>query len=166
MVMNKAILTISAIFVAPFLSTPTMAQTSLEALSPTAPAEGIVRVRSRYGIDETVARLKADIAAKGIRFFADIDQSELGASADLPIRPSRLIMFGNPPLGVQFLTANPYAGLDWPVRMLILEEGDGSVSIAWTDFSHIARRYSIRNRDAQFKMAGEVASSIASSATR
>jgi Domain of unknown function DUF302 len=112
MVMNKAILTISAIFVAQFLSTPTMAQTNLEALSPTSPAEGIVRVRSRYGVDETVARLKADIAAKGIRFFTDIDQSQLGASADLPIRPSRLILFGNPPLGVQFLTANPYAGLD------------------------------------------------------
>jgi hypothetical protein len=50
--------------------------------------------------------------------------------------------------------------------MLILEEADGSVSIAWTDFSHIARRYSIRNREAQFKMAREVAASIASSATR
>jgi uncharacterized protein (DUF302 family) len=90
----------------------------------------------------------------------------LGAGAKLDIRPSRLILFGNPPLGVQFLQSNPYSGLDWPVRMLVLEEADGSVSVAWTDFGFVANRYSIRDREAQFKMAGEVAASIASSAVQ
>ena len=92
---------------------------------------------------------------------------ELGAaSANLNIRASRLILFGNPPLGVQFLQSNPYSGLDWPVRMLIIEEADGSVSVAWNDFAYVAKRYAIRDRDAQFKMAAEVAASIASSATK
>ncbi len=135
-------------------------------IAPTAPADGVIRVRSAYGLDETVQRLKADIAAKGIMFFAEIDQSGLGAKADLPIRPSKLILFGNPPLGVQFLTSNPYAGLDWPVRMLVLQEADGSVSVAWTDFGFIAKRYAIADREAQFKMASEVATSIASSAVK
>ena len=134
--------------------------------APTAPADGVLRVKSAYGVDETVERLKADIAAKGIRFFTEIDQGQLGASANLNIRPSRLILFGNPPLGVQFLQSNPYSGLDWPVRMLILQEADGSVSVAWNDFGYVAKRYSIRDREAQFKMAGEVAASIASSATK
>lgn len=135
-------------------------------LAPTAPAQGVVRVKSLYSVDETVERLKADIAAKGIKFFTEIDQSQLGASANITIRPSKLILFGNPPLGVQFLSSNPYSGLDWPVRMLVLQEADGSVSIAWTDFNYIAKRFSITNRKAQFKMAGEVAASIASSATK
>jgi uncharacterized protein (DUF302 family) len=135
-------------------------------IAPTAPAQGVLRVKSLYGIDETVERLKADIATKGIKFFTEIDQSQLGAGANIAIRPSKLILFGNPPLGVQFLTANPYSGLDWPVRMLILQEADGSVSVAWTDFTYIAKRYSITNRKAQFKMASEVAASIASSATK
>jgi hypothetical protein len=52
------------------------------------------------------------------------------------------------------------------VRMLVLQEADGSISVAWTDFSYIAGRYSITNRKAQFKMASEVAASIASSATK
>ena len=134
--------------------------------TPTAPAKGVLRVKSIYGLDETVTQLKADIAAKGIKFFAEIDQSKLGADANIAIRPSRLILFGNPPLGVQFLSANPYSGLDWPVRMLILEEADGSISVAWSDFGYIASRYSITNRKAQFKMASEVAASIASSAQR
>jgi uncharacterized protein (DUF302 family) len=140
--------------------------TSAASLAPTAPAAGVLRVKSLYGMEETVRRLRADIAAKGIKFFAEIDQSQLGADASIVIRPSKLILFGNPPLGVQFLSANPYSGLDWPVRMLILQEADGSVSVAWTDFGYIAKRYSITNRDAQLKMASEVAASIASSTTK
>ena len=148
------------------LSTPAVHAAPPATMATTAPAQGVLRVKSLYGVDETVERLKADIAAKGIKFFTEIDQSQLGAGADIAIRPSKLILFGNPPLGVQFLTANPYSGLDWPVRMLILQEADGSVSIAWTDFGYIAKRYSITNRKAQFKMASEVAASIASSATK
>lgn len=135
-------------------------------LAPTAPAQGVIRVTSHYPLDETVARIKADIAAKGIKFFDEIDQSQLGAGANIAIRPSKLLLFGNPPLGVQFLSSNPYSGLDWPVRMLVLQEADGSVSVAWTDFGYIANRYSITDRQAQFKMASEVAASIASSATK
>lgn len=134
--------------------------------APSATAHGVLRVKSMYGVDESVARIKADIAAKGIKFFAEIDQSQLGAGANIALRPSKLILFGNPPLGVQFLTSNPYAGLDWPVRMLVFQEADGSVNVAWTDFREIARRYGIRDRAAQFKMASEVAASIASSTTK
>jgi uncharacterized protein (DUF302 family) len=136
------------------------------AATSTAPAHGVLRVTSKYAFDETVRRIKADVAAKGIRFFIDIDQAQLGADANLTVRPSRLILFGNPPLGVQFLQSNPYSGLDWPVRMLILQEPDGSVSVAWNDFAFIADRYAILDRDAQFKMASEVAASIAASTTR
>lgn len=126
-------------------------------------ARDVLQVKSRYDVDETVERLKADIAAKGIRFFSDIDQAELGAGANISIQPSRLLLFGNPPLGVQFLSANRFAGLDWPVRMLVVTEADGSVTVAWTDFAAIGRRYELENRAPQLKMASEVAASIASS---
>lgn len=129
----------------------------------TAPAQGVIRIKSAYGFDETVARLKADIAAKGIRFFDEIDQSQLGAGANIALRPSKLLLFGNPPLGVQFLTSNPIAGLDWPVRMLVVQDADGSVWVAYSDFHWVAGRYAITDRDAAFKMATEVSASIASS---
>jgi len=128
-------------------------------------AEGVLRMRSTHSFDETVALLKADVQAKGIRYFDTIDQTGLGASADLAIGRSTLVLFGNPPLGVQFLQSNPYAGLDWPVRMLVVQEADGSVYVAWTDFDFIAKRYGIGDKGPQFKMAGEVAASIAAAAT-
>jgi uncharacterized protein (DUF302 family) len=128
-----------------------------------APADGVVKQRSDYGFDDTVVRLKADIAAKGIRFFDEIDHAKLGAGANLPIGRSTLLLFGNPPLGVQFLQANPLAGLDWPVRMLVIQDDDGTVWVNWTDFRFVADRYHLADRDAQIAMASEVAASIASS---
>ena len=130
-----------------------------------APADGVIKQRSDYGFDETIVRVKADIAAKGIRFFDEIDQTRLGEDAKLPINRSTLILFGNPPLGVQFLQSNPVAGLDWPVRMLITQDDDGTVWLSWTDFRFIASRYQLKDRDAQIAMASEVSASIAS-ATR
>jgi uncharacterized protein (DUF302 family) len=129
-------------------------------------ADGVLRLRSNHDVAETVARVKSAVAAKGVRFFDAIDQQALGKDAGLTTRGSTLVLFGNPPLGVQFLQANPYAGLDWPVRMLVVEEADGSVWLAWTDFAYIARRYHITNRAAQFKMASEVAGSIAADAAQ
>ena len=129
-------------------------------------ADGVIRQRSDYGFDETVVRLKADIAAKGIRFFDEIDHAKLGAGAKLPINRSTLLLFGNPPLGVQFLQSNPVAGLDWPVRMLVTQDDDGSVWISWTDFRFVASRYKLADRNAQIAMASEVAASIASAARK
>jgi uncharacterized protein (DUF302 family) len=126
--------------------------------------DGVLRVKSAYGVEETISRLKADIAAKGIQFFDQIDQQKLASGAGIKLNPSVLLIFGNPPLGTQFLTANPYSGLDWPVRMLVLEDADGQVWIAWNDFTYIAHRHHITDRDQQFAMATMVSASIAAAA--
>ena len=125
--------------------------------------DGVVRVKSAYALDETIDRIKKDIADKGIRFFSEIDQSKLAAGAGIKLRPSTLLVFGNPSLGTQFITANPLAGLDWPVRLLVTQDEGGTVWAAYTDFAWIARRHRITNRDAQFKMASQVIASITSS---
>jgi hypothetical protein len=62
-------------------------------------ADGLIHVRSAYSMDETVARIRQDIAAKGILFFDAIDQQALAAKAGIALKPSTLLVFGNPPLG-------------------------------------------------------------------
>jgi uncharacterized protein (DUF302 family) len=132
---------------------------------PSPTADGVVRIKSAYGVSETIDRLKADIAAKGIMFFTSVDQAKLAVDAGIVLRPSTLLMFGNPPLGVQFITANANAGLDWPVRLLVTQDEKGAVWAVYTDFQWIARRHGITDRDPQFKMASEVIASITSSVT-
>ncbi len=137
---------------------------SLAPAAQTAGADGIVRVKSAYPLDETVARLKKDIAAKGIRFFQEIDQRQLAAEAGIKVRPSTLLVFGNPPLGTQFLSARPEAGIDWPVRLLVQQDEKGDVWAVYTDFLWIARRHGIKDADRQpFKTAVGVIASITSS---
>lgn len=133
------------------------------AAQPAASEDGIVRVRSGYPPAETIARLKQDVAAKGIMFFAEIDQARLAADAGIALRPSTLLVFGNPPLGTQFMTANPNAGLDWPVRLLVTQDASGQVWAVYTDFDWIKRRHHIADRDPQFKMATDVIASITAS---
>jgi uncharacterized protein (DUF302 family) len=139
---------------------------SAESPKPSVSASGVIATRSAYDVAETVTRLKKDIASKGIVFFDEIDQAALAAKAGIELRPSVLLVFGNPPLGTQFISANPQAGLDWPVRMLVYRDVQGQVWIAWTDFEWIARRHGVTTRDQQFHMATEVAASIAASAGR
>jgi uncharacterized protein (DUF302 family) len=136
------------------------------ATAPTAATEaiGVLRVASSHSVEDTVARIKSSVEAKGIRYFIAIDQQQLGASANLSIHKSTLVLFGNPPLGVQFIQANPYAGLDWPVRMLVRETADGKTEIAYTDFAFIGQRYGITGKDQQLKMASEVAATVAGEA--
>jgi uncharacterized protein (DUF302 family) len=138
---------------------------SAEGLKPNA-SSGVIAIRSAHDVDETVARLKKDIAAKGVVFFQEIDQTALAAKAGIALKPSILLIFGNPPLGTQFVAANPQAGLDWPVRMLVYRDAQGQVWVAWTDFDWIARRHGIVTRDQQFHMASHVAASIAGSVAR
>jgi len=136
---------------------------SAEGIKPAVSVSGVFAAKSAYGVEETVDRLKKDIAAKGLTFFQEIDQAALAAKAGIELRPSILLIFGNPPLGTQFITANPQAGLDWPVRLLVYRDDKGAVWTAYTDFAWIARRYGVQSRDAQFHMASEVAASIVSS---
>lgn len=124
---------------------------------------GLARVASAHPMAETIARLKQDIADKGIMFFAEIDQSKLAADAGIALRPSTLLIFGNPPLGSQFMTSSPESGIDWPVRLLVIQDERGLVSVVYNDFAWVAQRHGIADREQQFGMASTVIASIVSS---
>lgn len=125
--------------------------------------DGIIATKSAYPMAETVERITADVAAKGIRLFDVIDQAALAEEAGIDLRPSTLIVFGNPPLGTLFLTAKAEAGLDWPVRLLVHEDASGQVWTVYSDFDWIAQRHGIENRQAEFAKARDVIASIVSS---
>ena len=72
-----------------------------------------------FGFTFAIERLKKDIADKGIKFFNEIDRSKLASDAGIKLWPSVLLIFGNPLLGTQFITANANAGLGWLVRLLV-----------------------------------------------
>jgi uncharacterized protein (DUF302 family) len=125
-------------------------------------SQGLVRVRSAYPVRQTIERLRKEIAAKGIPFFGAIDQARLAADAGVRVRPSTLLVFGTPSLGAGFLNANPYAGLDWPVRLLVHQDSVGQVWVAYNDFTWIARRRGLADCREQLALAAALVESITS----
>jgi uncharacterized protein (DUF302 family) len=154
--LSAVILSFFLVLNLPATSSPASAEVALA-------GDGIVKVKSAHNFDETIELLKKDIASKGIMFFMAVDQTKLGDKAGIKLPPSTLLIFGNPPLGIQFLTSNPNAGLDWPVRLLVTQDDKGQVFAVYTDFDWIKRRHGITNRDDAFKMASSVIGSITSS---
>jgi uncharacterized protein (DUF302 family) len=127
---------------------------------------GVVKVKSVYPVAETIDRIKQDVAAKGIMFFVAVDQAKLAADAGIRLRPSTLLMFGNPALGSQFITANPLAAIDWPIRLVVTQDEAGEVWAVYNDFEYIARRHGITTRIEAFEKASEVIASITSSVSQ
>ncbi len=127
-----------------------------------APDNGVVKVRSVYSLADTIARIKHDVATKRIMFFSEIDQAKLAADAGIKLGPSTLLTFGNSALGSQFMTSNPDAGIDWPVRVLVTQDKAGQVWVLYNDFAYIARRHHISDREKPFAMAAEVIGSVTS----
>jgi uncharacterized protein (DUF302 family) len=123
---------------------------------------GLERVQSAYTFEETISRIRADVAAKGIPEFAVIRQSDLARGADIDIRPSALIIFGNPPLGTLFLSENQNSGIDWPVRVLVYEDEVGQIWTVHNDFQYLGRRYKLHDQAKAINMADEVIHSILS----
>jgi uncharacterized protein (DUF302 family) len=101
---------------------------------------------SRYSHSETVGRLSTAIIDAGNTIFATIDQAAAAKTVGLPLRPTTLIIFGNPKGGTPVMDAVPLVALELPLKLLVWEEG-GNVSVAYVAMSEIAARYGVAGMD-------------------
>ncbi len=95
--------------------------------------------RSRHSYADTVAKLEQAMAQAGSTIFVSIDQSAAAAGVGMSLRPTTLIVFGNPKGGTPFMIAFPRVAMELPLKLLVWEE-DGSVSVAYVPMSEIANR--------------------------
>lgn len=105
------------------------------------PAELIVK-RSPLPVPETVARLSAIIAERGLKLFAVIDHSGEAAAAGLTLRETKVVIFGSPQAGTPVMEAAPVAALDLPLKVLIYDDG-GQTRLVYTAPSALAARYGL-----------------------
>ena len=103
--------------------------------------EGIRTIPSHYSVDETVARLQNILQLKGVKLFALIDHSGEAATAGLDMRPTKVLIFGNPKAGTPLMIAAPSTALDLPLKILIAESATGEVLISWNDPDWLQQRH-------------------------
>ena len=108
-------------------------------------ADSVIR-KSRHPFDETVSLLVSEIAKGGGTLFAKIDQSAAAAGVGLTLRPTTLLVFGNPKGGTPLMDAFPLLALDLPLKLLVWEQ-NVSVSVAYTSARAIAARYDVSGQD-------------------
>jgi uncharacterized protein (DUF302 family) len=106
-------------------------------------SHGILRLKSPYVFADTVQRLLAAFAEKGIKVFATIDQQAEARVVGLAMPPTTLIVFGNPKAGTPLMLANPQVGVDLPLKVLVCEPEPGQVAVLFTAASEIIERHSL-----------------------
>ena len=106
-------------------------------------ASGIVKLKSSFLFPDTVQRLLAAFAEKGVKVFSVIDQQAEARKVGLSMPPTTLIIFGNPKAGTPLMLANPEAGIDLPLKVLVCEPQPGQVAVISTAASEIIERHSL-----------------------
>ena len=120
-----------------------MAQSHDLAPSGVEPVDGVVHFRSLHSVEDTVARLSAAIEGVGAKVFATIDQAAEARDAGLGLRPTWLLVFGNPRAGTPVMDAFPLAALDLPLKLLVWQAEDGQAWVTCLSGEWLCARYGL-----------------------
>jgi uncharacterized protein (DUF302 family) len=105
------------------------------------PDNGVVTIPSHHSVDETVKRIEDTLAARSVKLFALIDHSGEAERAGLQMRPTKLLIFGNPKAGTPWMVATPSIAIDLPMKILVAEDPDGRVWVSYNDPGYIQARH-------------------------
>jgi uncharacterized protein (DUF302 family) len=106
-------------------------------------AAGIVDLPSRYSVPETLDRLQSLLKQNGVTIFALVDHSGEAAKAGLEMRPTQLLIFGNPKGGTPLMVAAPSSAIDLPLKALAWQDAEGKVWLSYNAPEYLQERHGI-----------------------
>jgi uncharacterized protein (DUF302 family)/uncharacterized membrane protein YidH (DUF202 family) len=109
----------------------------------TSAGNGIVRIPSTHSVDETVAKLQGILQAKGVKLFVVVDHSGEAAAAGLKMPNTKVLIFGNPKAGTPLMLAAPSVALDFPLKILVAEDGAGKTWISYNAPAYLQSRHAL-----------------------
>jgi uncharacterized protein (DUF302 family) len=123
-------------------------------------ANGLVTLQSHHSVAETLERLASVLKAKGVREFARIDHAAGAAEVGMKLRPTTVVIFGNPAAGTPLMQADQRIGLDLPLKVLVWQDAGGQAWLSYSDPVWLAHRYELD--DAAMPAVQRLASVLAS----
>ena len=108
-----------------------------------ATSKGIVDIPSNHSVAQTVEKLQNILRSKGVKLFALIDHSGEAEKVGMNMRPTKLLIFGNPKAGTPLMLAAPGSAIDLPLKILIWEDGQGKVWVSYNSPVFLEERHGL-----------------------
>lgn len=123
-----------------------------------AASDNLIVRESKHSVAETIDRLAKAVEAAGAKVVARVDHAKAAKAAGMELRPTEVLLFGNPKLGTPLMQSNPRIGLELPMKAVAWADAGGKVWLGYTDAASLKSRFSIADKDEVFKtMAGALA---------
>ena len=103
----------------------------------------LIDIPSDHSVDETVEKLKRILQERGLTLFAFIDHSGEAAKAGMQLRPTKLLIFGNPKAGTPVMLAVQRSAIDLPLKILVWEDGQGRVWVSYSSPAYLLERHNL-----------------------
>ena len=103
----------------------------------------IITLPGLSSVTSTMDTVEKALTGHGIFIYARIDQEAEAVKVGLPLKPMKLLIFGNPRGGIPLMNANPLSGLDLPLKILVWEDGDKKVWLSYNSFSYLQKRFDL-----------------------
>ena len=135
------------------------------AASAVAADQGLISVQSAYAVDETLDRFEGAARDKGMTVFARIDHAAGAAKVDKVLRPTELLIFGNPKAGTPLMQSRQTVAIDLPMKALAWADSGGQVWLTYNDPGYLVQRHGITDRDALVEKMRRVLGELSAAAT-
>ncbi len=107
------------------------------------PGNGLLQAASPYTVDETLNRLESVLAGRGVQVFAVVDHSGEAEKVGMRMRPTKLVIFGNPKAGTPVMLAAPTLAIDLPLKALVWEDENGKVWVSYNSPEYLQQRHGV-----------------------
>ncbi len=140
--------------------------TLLLTLSLTAHANsGLINVKSKHSTKETADKLEAALVSKGLKVFARINHAEGAKNAGIDLRPTELVIFGNPKVGAPLMQCSQSVAIDLPQKALIWDDASGQTWLSYNTPEYLKERHDISGCDAVIAKITKALDNFAKAAT-
>lgn len=106
--------------------------------------KGLVTLQSNHSVKDTADKLVSIIESKGMKVFARVDHQKNAQGVDLTLRPTQVIMFGNPTAGTPLMNCEQSVAIDLPQKILISEDTDKKVWLSYNNPEYLKTRHNIK----------------------
>ena len=106
-------------------------------------AHGLINLPSKHSVDETLQKLESLLQEKNVMVFARVDHSGEAAKVGMEMRPTKLLIFGNPKGGTPLMQATPTIGIDLPLKALVWQDAYGKVWLTYNDPAYLQKRHNV-----------------------